>query len=82
MLLVRYVFQLKTLKDKVERKRKEFETSQTQNLKRRLTQTQEQMSLLQTNRTHPPGDLSSIWSSPLSSGTSKPPQIEISPFAG
>ena len=51
------------------------ETSQTQNLERRLAQMQEQMSLLQTNRAHPPGELSIIWSPQLSSGTSKPPQI-------
>ena len=76
------ISQLKTLKEEVERKRKEFETRETQNLERRLTQMQEQMSLLQTNRTHPPGELSSIWSPPLSSGTSKPPQIDIPPFAG
>ena len=80
--IISKISQLKTLKEEVERKRKEFETSETQNLERRLTQMQEQMSLLQSNRTHPPGELSSIWSPPLSSGTSKPPQIDIPPFAG
>ena len=76
------VSQLKMLKEEVERRRKEFETSQIQNLERRLTQMQEQMSLLQTNQARPPGELSSIWSPPLSSGTTKPPQIDIPPFGG
>ena len=42
--IVSKVSQLKTLKEEVERKRRELETSQTQNLERRLTQMQEQMS--------------------------------------
>ena len=44
--IVSKVSQLKTLKEEVESKRKEFETSQTQNLDRRLIQMQEQMLLL------------------------------------
>ena len=44
------VSQLKTLKEEVERRRKEVEASQSQNFERRLIQMQEQMSLLQANQ--------------------------------
>ena len=43
---------------------------------------QEQMSLLQANQTHPSGELSSIWSPPLTIEATKPPQIDIPLFAG
>ena len=43
---------------------------------------QEQMSLLQANQTCPSGELSSIWSPSLPAGATKPPQIDISLFAG
>ena len=72
------VSQLKTLKEEVEQRRKEVEASQTQNFERRLIQMQEQMSLLQANQRHPS---SSIWSPSLSIGATKPPQIDIPPFA-
>ena len=73
--IINRVSQLKTLKDEVERKRREAETSQSQNLERRLTQVQEQMSLLQSSQT---GELRNIWS-PLSAAA-KPPQLDIQPF--
>ena len=40
--IISKVSQLKTLKEEVERKRRELETSRTQSLERRLTQVQEQ----------------------------------------
>ena len=76
------VSQLKTLKEEVERKRRELETSQTQNLERRLTQMQEQMAVMQANQTRPSEELRGIWSPPLSIGATKSPQIDIPSFAG
>ena len=58
--IISKVSQLKAFKEEVERKRRELETSQTQSLETRLTQMQEQMSLLQANQTGPSGELSSI----------------------
>ncbi|XP_065908838.1 uncharacterized protein [Dysidea avara] len=75
--IINKVSQLKTLKDEVERKRREAETSQSQNLERRLTQVQEQMSLLQSSQT---GELRNIWSPLLAAA--KPPQLDIQPFEG
>ena len=48
MLLTWYL----NLKCYVERKRRELKTSHTHNLEQRLTQVQEQMSLLQSSQTH------------------------------
>ena len=76
------VSQLKTLKEEVERRRREFEAGHTQSLERRLIQMQEQMSLLQTGQRRPSEDLSSIWSPLLLARATKPPQINIPPFAG
>jgi len=50
------VSQLKTLKDKV-KKKNERNLIQTQNLERRLTQVQKQMTLLQSNQSHSSGEL-------------------------
>ena len=74
------VSQLKTLKEEVERRRRELEATQAQGLERRVTQLQEQMALLQPS--HPTGGLSSIWSHPLTGGKPKPPQLDITPFSG
>ena len=48
------VSQLKTLKEEVERRRRELEATQAQGLERRVTQLQEQMALLQPS--HPRED--------------------------
>ena len=46
------VSQLRVLKEDVERKWRELETSHTHNLEQRPTQVQERMSLLQSSQTH------------------------------
>ena len=71
--------QLKILKEELERKRKESESRIDQSLERRLTQMQEQVSLMQS--THRSTHMSSIWSQPTP-GPLKPPQLDITTFSG
>ena len=61
---VNEVSQLKTLTEEIERKRKQFETSQTRSLERILTEVQEQMSSLQSSHSHQSEELHvcDIWS--------------------
>ena len=79
--IISKVSQLKTFKRKLSEKGENWRLAK-QTLERRLNQMQEQMSLLQANQTHPPGELSSIWSPSLPPGATKPPQIDIPLFAG
>ena len=76
--IISKVPQFKTFKRKLSEKGENGRLAK-QSLKRRLTQMQEQMPLLQT---HSPGELSSIWSPSLPPGVTKPPQIDIPLFAG
>ena len=71
--------QLKILKEELERKRQESESRTDQSLERRLTQMQEQVSLMQS--THRSTHMSSIWSQPTP-GPLKPPQLDITTFSG
>jgi len=67
------VSQLKVLKEEVERKRRELDTSHTQTLEQRLTRIQEQMSSLQNSQT---SSEQSHFQPPLV-GAAKPSQIDI-----
>ncbi|XP_065899645.1 uncharacterized protein [Dysidea avara] len=75
------VSQLKVLKDEVERKRRELETSHTQNLEQRLTQVQEQMSLLQSSQTHS-GESHSSRLQPSLTEPTKLSQFDMPSYAG
>ena len=72
------VSELKVLKEEVERKRRELETSHTHNLEQRLTQVQEQMYLPQPSQSH----LGEFHLQPPLTGTVKPTQIDIPPYSG
>ena len=72
------VSQLKVLKEEVERKRRELDTSHTQNLEQRLTQVQEQMSLLQSSQTRS----EELRLQPPLTGAVKPTQIDIPTYSG
>lgn len=65
--------QLRALKEELERKRRELESSHTQGLEWRLTQIQEQVSLIQSHHAPPGGSLSTIWAQPFPAGSIKPP---------
>ena len=74
------VSQLRTLKEELERKRRELASSHTQGLERRLTQIQEQVTLIQSSRNTE--ELSSIWIPSLPVGSIKPPHLDMPTFAG
>ena len=61
------------MKEELERKRRELESSHAQGLEWRLTQFQEQVTSMQSHRTT--GELSSIWTPPLPVGSIKPPRL-------
>ena len=71
------VSQLKVLKEEVERKRRELDTNHTQNLEQRLTQVQEQMSLLQSSQTRS----EEFCLQPPLTGAVKPTQIDIPTYS-
>ena len=74
------VSQLRSMKEELERKRRELESSHAQGLERRLTQIQEQVTSMQSHRTT--GELSGIWTPPLPVGAIKPPHLDMFTFAG
>ena len=77
------VSQLKTLKEELERRRRDLESSHVQGFERRLTQIQEQVTSIQSSHTsHPTEGLSSIWTPPLPVGSIKPPHLDMPTFAG
>ena len=73
------VSQLRLLKEELERKRREMESSLTQGLECRLTQIQEQVTSIQSHR---PSEVSSIWAPTLAVGSIKPPHLDMPTFAG
>ena len=77
------VSQLKMLKEELERRRRDLESSHVQGFKQRLTQIQEQVASIQSSHTSRPTEgLSSIWTPPLPVGSIKPPHLDMPTFDG
>jgi len=72
--------QLKVMKEEVERKRKDLESLQDQDLEHRVTRVQEQVDRLQS--TQPPPGLLTIWSFPADEAPIMPPQLDFPTFSG
>jgi len=66
------------LKEEVEKKRRELDTNHTQNLEQRLTQVQEQMSLLQSSQTRS----EQYYLQPPLPGAVRPAQTDIPTYSG